>query len=187
MQAKRKPNSYTGKGRHPLLRIGTPHYAVWETIVTAGNPDGGITAASLKAICPLYHPQVMSDLQRSMLVAKNGKLGASFLYVGDPNGRGIIPQQIEVEIEVYETDNGSFVTRTYLRGRQDTIGKITKYLTSRKIRIDIPGAYSNLSKAVINEPIIDEEPDVYELHKVKKYKRGANVIINQEEGCIIDQ
>lgn len=198
------------KGRHPLLQIGTPHYTVWQAIVRS-NPSGGVTAAQLKQSVDQYHPQILADLQKALLVAKRGKKGSSFVYVADDAGKGIIPQSVQIEVELYETETGAFVTRTFLVGRQDEPGKITKYLGSRKISMDVPGEFSPKVKAVVTTAEPDEEPDPYDqdTRRARKAAIRDNVIIevspldytnanttgvrkmvksdhSEEEGCVID-
>jgi hypothetical protein len=179
-EAARADVTRKNRGQHPLLRVGSLHRGLWEAIVHDGNPKGGITSAQLRAIYPNFHPQLLADLQKAKLVAKAGKIRSSFRYVADERGRGIIPQQVTVEVELYETETGALVTRTYLHGRKDEPGKPVRFLTSRKITIDVPGQYAPGVQEVAGDVTIDPEPDPYELVKAKKAKRDDNVIIEAD-------
>lgn len=196
-----RPNS-----RHPLLKVGTPHHAVWD-MLTGPKASKGLTAAQLKAVCPQFHPQVLSDLVHSQLVLKVGKIGSSFLYAGDPTGVGIIHQQVEVQVEFYETENGEFVTRTNLLGRVAEPGKITRYLGTKSVRFDIP---ETAISHVAQQPEVDPEFDDFENVRLKRktakpadFDGSATVFVHEpppppmrrlavydpaaEDGCIIEQ
>ena len=202
--AVRKEQQRKARGRHPLLKIGSKHTAVWDAIVSSGNPKGGITSAQLRSICDDYHPQILADLKKAYLVTERGKIGNNKKYIADPNGKGIISQQVTVEVELYETENGEFVTRTRLYGRVDNPGVVNRFLGSRKITLDVPPtALASMASAITPDP----QYDPYETARAKQRHGDVNVRTiegeayelrpvngrltvydaNKEDGCIIDQ
>jgi hypothetical protein len=127
------------KLRHPLLRTGTRHQALWQTIVQEGNPRGGMTAAQMKNACHLYHPQILKDLLDHRLVARREKnTDGAFRYVADERGRGTYVQEVTVEVELLEDDQGRFVTKTTLVGSTGDHGRIIRSLAKRRINFNVP-------------------------------------------------
>jgi hypothetical protein len=121
-----------------LLKLGSRHLDVWRTIVDHGNPANGITSAQLKQLTHLYHPQVLADLKQARLVTSIGMRKGHKLYIADPRGRGEMTQRLDIKIEVYETEDGAFLTRTVLKGRVNNSGKIKRLITERHVTVTIP-------------------------------------------------
>jgi hypothetical protein len=127
------------KARHHLIRVGTRHCAVWQTLVQDGNPRGGMTAAQLRNACHLYHPQVLKDLIDHRLVARRAKnSNGEYRYIADDKGRGSYVQVVEVEVELLEDEAGRFVTKTTLIGAAGSHGRIIRSLARRKIKFNVP-------------------------------------------------
>lgn len=123
--------------RHPLLALGTRHAMLWQQILDAGNPVGGITNARLRDI-PCWHPQVMADLKDARLIKVVGKIGTSNLYIADPSGVGILPQFADVVLELFEAEDGAFIVKAKLKGQIKHPGKIVRRLLERTVRLRIP-------------------------------------------------
>ncbi len=158
-QPKREDPSRTNKGRHPLLGNGSKHLSVWETLVD----NGPLTAAGIKARTTFYHPQVLKDLMDAKLVAKLGKKNASFIYAADPKGRGIIPREVLVKVELLEDEEGYFHAVAWVVGSSQKPKGGTRTIKSRGIKFVIPMeseiADKRFSKArrVLDDITIDGE------------------------------
>lgn len=138
-QAERIDLKRKAKGRHPLLKVGSRHSGIWQTIVNDGNPKHGITAAQIRGLNHMYHPQILKDLLDYRLVKVVGKnASGENIYIGDPNGHGTYMQQVTVEVELLEDESGKFFTRTKLQGRTTEPGRIIRSLGTRKMHFNVP-------------------------------------------------
>lgn len=139
-EAERAELKRKAKGRHPLLKNGSKHQAVWQAICQDGNPKGGITAARLRALLgPIFHPQVLKDLIDHRLVTQRDKRpDGSFRYIGDDRGIGTYCQTVTVEVELLEDDKGRFVTKTTLVGSTGKHSRIIRSLGRRRINFNVP-------------------------------------------------
>jgi hypothetical protein len=127
------------KGRHPLLKIGSRHNSIFQTILQDGNHKGGITASEIRHLNENYHPQILKDLLDHRLIKSIAKQdNNAFRYVADPAAKGSYVQEVTVEVELLEDEFGRFFTRTYLEGRHPTPGRIVRSLGSRKLHFKVP-------------------------------------------------
>jgi len=135
---KRTDPFHNKKGRHPLLKIGSPHFSVWDTLCTAGKGNKGLSNAQIQNRTTLWHPQVMKDLLDARLVAKVGKNGNEFLYTADPKGRGIIPTELVVDVVIVEDERGYFFATAKIRGSQGSPKGGTREIGKRSVNFIVP-------------------------------------------------
>lgn len=141
--------------KHPLLARQRNHH-VWQSLVLLNKKHGPVTAAHLqREVGDLWHPQILADLQNAKLVIKHHKVGTRWFYVADPNGWGVIQQQVEIKIDLYEDGKGNFVTQTTLKGRKGDVGKPVRFLKSRTIRIAVPMQNEPGVQEVVGDIVVD--------------------------------
>ena len=126
------------KGRHPYLKLGSSQNAVFQTILQDGNPAGGITAARVEAMCGYYHPQIMKNLLDYKLITQISKSGNEFKYIADPAARGTYMQDVTINVELLEDENGQFFCRAKVHGGKASHAKIVRVIGSRKIHFKVP-------------------------------------------------
>jgi hypothetical protein len=146
-------------GRHPILKIGSRHNAVFQTILE-GNVKGGFTAAQIDAYCGQYHPQILKDLIDYRLVRQLSRnANNEFKYVADPAAKGTYIQEVTVEVELLEDEHGRFFTRTTMKGRHPTPGRIIRSLGTRKIHFKVPLPEEASVTPVAGDVRVDDLPD----------------------------
>jgi hypothetical protein len=157
-QAERADLTRKSKGRHPILKLGSRHNAVFQTILQDGNPKGGITAAQIEAICGQYHPQILKDLLDYRLVTQYAKNSDnSYRYIADPKMRGTYIQEVTVEVTLLEDEHGRFFTLTKLPGRHPKPGRIVRALGTRKLHFRVPLPEQEGVQAVKNDSPVDPD------------------------------
>lgn len=133
---------------HPVLQNQRAKF-LWQTICGMNKTLGPISAYQMQKADPAhYHPQVLADLQHAALVIKHSKPNKRWLYIADPNGRGIYTQTLNITVELYEDARGNYVTRTILDGRLSSVGNPAKLIKVRKIRMNVPLPNVNLGTIV---------------------------------------
>lgn len=146
------------KGRHPILKLGSRHNAVFQAILE-GNAKRGYTAAQIQAFCGQYHPQILKDLLDYRLVKVVGKRGTENVYAADPAAKGTYIQQVTVQVDLLEDEHGRFFTRTYLKGRANQPGRIIRQLGSRQIHFNIPLPEEPEVVKTTGHVVVDPIPD----------------------------
>ena len=167
----------TGKGRHPLLKLGSPHLNVWDLL--CHYDAKGLTSSQLKGKTTFYHPQVIKDLLDHKLIAKMpNKRGGEFVYVADKKGRGINVQEVTVEVELLEDEKGRFHAKAHVVGSNQIPHGGVRTLRKRKMHFTIP-LESELEDGRFTKVARDAEPEVIDGLAREVIKDPSRMIIEQ--------
>lgn len=124
------------KLRHPMLKTGSPHFSIWDTLVNAGA--GGLTAAQIKSRNSLYHPQVIKDLMDARLIAVVNQNQNEKQYIADPKGRGRHIQSVRVVVQLLEDESGYFHAVAYVPGQNTQPSGKVRVAHERGINFVVP-------------------------------------------------